>query len=135
MCLAYMHACMHAHLTLGPCSWPQFSMMFLHRDDVQAKGAHKTLPVGHRVWLFLPFMHSEVLADQERCVELYKELSAEEGLPEPLLKFISHSIQYAEAHRDVVARWGRFPHRNAIVGRESTSEEAQGLAEGTIAKF
>lgn len=102
---------------------------------MQANGAHKTLPVAHRMWLFLPFMHSEVLADQERCIELYKELEAEEGLPELLLKFASHSIQIAEAHRGVVAQWGRFPHRNAILGRESTAEEAQGLAEGTIAKW
>lgn len=43
--------------------------------------------------------------------------------------------KYARLHRDVIFKWGRFPHRNSILGRESTPEEAQGMADGTIASF
>jgi uncharacterized protein (DUF924 family) len=65
-----------------------------------------------RIFLYLPFEHSEALADQYRSVELISSLGDEEY------------IRFAEAHCDVVARFGRFPHRNAILGRPSTAEEA-----------
>lgn len=44
-------------------------------------------------------------------------------------------LQFATAHRDVVAKWGRFPHRNAMLGRKSTPEEEEGLAAGSIARW
>ena len=47
----------------------------------------------------------------------------------------ANNIKYAKAHEAVVAQWGRFPHRNAILGRESTPEEAAGIAAGTIPKW
>ena len=53
------------------------------------------------------------------------------GLRE-MAAFAAHGARYGAAHRDVVARWGRFPHRNAVLGRRSTAEEAAGLAAGTI---
>lgn len=68
-------------------------------------------------FLYMPFMHSEVLADQERCVDLFRTLDNEEGL------------KYAIEHRDIVARYGRFPHRNRVLGRESTKEESAFLEE------
>jgi uncharacterized protein (DUF924 family) len=55
-------------------------------------------------------MHSEDLADQERCVALYRGAGDE-------------NLTYAEQHRDIIRRFGRFPHRNAVLGRETTSEE------------
>lgn len=72
------------------------------------------LPV-QRQFLYLPLEHSESLADQERCVELMRTLEDFEptrGLTE-----------WAEKHRVIVARFGRFPHRNAALGRASTPEE------------
>ncbi len=45
------------------------------------------------------------------------------------------NVKYAQAHREVVAKWGRFPHRNAILGRQNTAEEAEGIAAGTIPKW
>jgi uncharacterized protein (DUF924 family) len=86
--------------------------------------AHAALDAGHdhdltqeeRVFLYLPLEHSEDLADQERCVELMRAL---DDSP------IWHD--YAVRHRDVIARFGRFPHRNAILGRESTAEECEFL--------
>jgi uncharacterized protein (DUF924 family) len=76
------------------------------------------LPV-ERLFVYLPFEHSERLADQERACELYGPLAA---FPET-----DDALRYAIAHRDVIRRYGRFPHRNAILGRASTSEELEFL--------
>lgn len=68
-----------------------------------------------RQFFYLPFMHSEELADQERSVRLYEALGNE------------NSLHFAREHRDIVARFGRFPHRNAVLGRDSTAEETEFL--------
>ncbi|MBU2956209.1 DUF924 family protein [Paracoccus sp. 1_MG-2023] len=65
-----------------------------------------------RQFFYLPFMHSEDLEDQDRSVALY------EGLGN------AHSLHFAREHRDIVARFGRFPHRNESLGRETTAQEA-----------
>lgn len=71
-----------------------------------------------RVFLLMPLEHSEDLADQKDCVRLMSAIAgAEEFLP------------YAERHLEIVARFGRFPHRNAILGRESTEAELEFLKE------
>jgi uncharacterized protein (DUF924 family) len=67
-----------------------------------------------RMFLYMPFMHSEDVADQDRCVALFAS-ALQQWLP------------YAEEHRNIVRRFGRFPHRNAIQGRPSTSEELEFL--------
>lgn len=90
------------------------------------------------MWLVLPFMHSEDLADQEECVRLAEALLADaQAVPgaDGVIGMVNFQVDYAKRHRDVVARWGRFPHRNALVGRASTPEEAAGLADGTIEGF
>lgn len=66
-------------------------------------------------FMYMPFMHSEVSADQERCVDLFRALG--EG----------DSLKYAIEHRDIVAQYGRFPHRNRVLGRESTAAEVSFL--------
>ena len=71
-----------------------------------------------REFLYLPFMHSEYLADQLRCIEL----SRKAGLAE--------SAKWAEHHADIIRRFGRFPHRNFLLGRASTPEEQAFLDEG-----
>ena len=75
------------------------------------RGFDRQVPPDRRLFLYLPFEHSEDLADQERSVELTATLGDAEQL------------DYAVRHRDIVARFGRFPHRNAILGRPSTEEE------------
>lgn len=70
-----------------------------------------------RAFFYLPFMHSESLADQDRSVVL-----CEHAAPD--------NLRFAKHHRDIVARFGRFPHRNALLGRPSTPEELQFLQEG-----
>ena len=82
---------------------------------VIAAGLDRQLPAQQRPFLYLPFEHSEDLADQERCVDLMRDLDDEELL------------DYARRHRDIVARFGRFPHRNDVLGRESTAEEVEFL--------
>ena len=77
---------------------------------------HKVDPAFRR-FFYLPFMHSESLRLQERSVALNEALGDED------------SIKWARHHHDIVARFGRFPHRNAILGRETTPEEARFLEE------
>ena len=82
-----------------------------------ACGEDAALSADERLFLYLPFEHSEDLADQELSVRLQQQLGNADWL------------RYAIAHRDLVARFGRFPHRNAALGRESTPEELAALAE------
>ncbi|MDE3177292.1 MAG: DUF924 family protein [Pseudomonadota bacterium] len=70
-----------------------------------------------RVFFLLPFEHSEALADQARSVALHR-------------LWAPHAQSYADGHCDIVRRFGRFPHRNAALGRETTPEEAAFLAQG-----
>lgn len=70
-----------------------------------------------RVFLYMPLMHSEKLADQEQSVALYTALG------------IENNLDYAVRHRDVIKRFSRFPHRNAILSRKSTAEETEYLSQ------
>lgn len=85
-------------------------------------GRHLQLPAMHRVFLYLPLEHSESLALQDQCVALFEELLATTGLEE-----LASYHRYAVAHREVIARFGRFPHRNAALGRTSTDAEREHL--------
>ena len=87
------------------------------------KGYDAELDRTERVFMYLPFMHSEVLADQERSVELTKRNN--DGGNE----FNQKNYESAIKHRDIIARFGRFPHRNEVLGRESTAEELAFLEE------
>jgi uncharacterized protein (DUF924 family) len=78
----------------------------------------RLLPV-ERLFVYLPFEHSERLEDQERACELCAPLAA---FPET-----DDALRYAIAHRDIIRRYGRFPHRNAILGRPSTPAELEFL--------
>jgi uncharacterized protein (DUF924 family) len=71
----------------------------------------KDMTPQEKQFLYMPFMHSEISADQERCVDLFKTLGNEE------------SVRYAVEHRDIIAQHGRFPHRNRVLGRQSTPAE------------
>jgi uncharacterized protein (DUF924 family) len=84
-------------------------------------GADKLLRPIERLFFYLPFEHSENLGDQERSLALYRELAAD--VPVAQQKVFSDFVDYAVRHRDIVARFGRFPHRNRILDRESTPEE------------
>jgi uncharacterized protein (DUF924 family) len=91
--------------------------------SLEALAAHedRQLEAVERVFLYLPLEHAESLAMQERSVSLYGKLAREAAADERAL--FDGFLDYAVKHRDVVARFGRFPHRNAILGRTSTPEE------------
>lgn len=67
------------------------------------------------MFVYLPFEHSEMLEDQLYSISLFETLRDVEDMAE--------AVRYAHLHHDVIARFGRFPHRNAILGRTSTAEE------------
>jgi uncharacterized protein (DUF924 family) len=81
-----------------------------------------------KTFFALPLGHSEELPHQERVVEITRRL-AEQATPE-FRRMLEHSASQARGHRDVVARFGRHPHRNAILGRRSTPDELEYLARG-----
>lgn len=94
-------------------------------DPLARYFARKAIADGHdlategpiRVFFYLPFSHSEVLADHDIPIERSTALGGD---------YLKHAI----GHRDIVARFGRFPHRNFILGRETTAEERDFLEEG-----
>ncbi|MCA9559084.1 MAG: DUF924 domain-containing protein [Myxococcales bacterium] len=78
-------------------------------------------------FLLMPLMHAEDRGLQTRCVAAFEALTASaEG---PLKAHCENFTQYARGHRDIVKRFGRFPHRNALLGRETTPEEAEFLTQ------
>ena len=79
-----------------------------------------------KTFFFMPLGHSEELAHQDMAIRLAEELAV--VAPVPFRKALEHSASQARGHRDVVARFGRHPHRNALFGRESTPEELDYLA-------
>jgi len=98
----------------------------MYATDAQARAvADAAITAGHdlqvdpqlRPFFYLPFMHSEELPDLERCIALTEALAGEH-------------LRFARHHRDIVARFGRFPHRNAVLGRPSSEQEERFLAEG-----
>jgi uncharacterized protein (DUF924 family) len=87
-----------------------------------ASGADRTLPGVRRLFVYLPFEHAENLATQEESLRLFQSLGQDEPAHADLLT-------WAEKHHAVVARFGRFPHRNAILRRTSTPDEEAFLRE------
>jgi uncharacterized protein (DUF924 family) len=83
-----------------------------------------------KTFFLLPLGHSEELAHLERAVALAEELAAAAS-PE-FRKVLEHSASQARGHRDVIARFGRQPHRNALLGRQSTPQELEYLARGEL---
>ena len=88
-----------------------------HARTAVERGLDQQLPPFQRTFVYLPFEHSESLADQDRSVALFEALGDE------------NTYDYAVRHRDIIVRFGRFPHRNVILGRESTPEELEFLKE------
>ena len=101
-----------------------------HRALAHAKagielGHDLELPPIRRYFLYMPFMHAEDCDDQETCVAVFERLV--QSVDPAHREFFRRQSEYAVAHRDIVARFGRFPHRNEILGRDTTPEEAEFL--------
>ncbi len=74
-------------------------------------GLDQAIPDEHKAFLYMPLMHSERIAHQQRAVELFEAAG------------LTDNLRFAKHHRELIQRFGRFPHRNAILGRRSTPEE------------
>jgi uncharacterized protein (DUF924 family) len=90
-----------------------------------ASGADRLLRPIERVFFYLPFEHSEDSADQQRSVELFKGLA--DNVPRKWAEIFDLYLDFAVRHKRIIDRFGRFPHRNAILGRASTTEEIEFL--------
>jgi len=87
-------------------------------DRALARGFDQAVDGMMRPFFYLPFMHSELLADQDRCVRLHEALGDADRL------------HWAKLHRDIVEKFGRFPHRNHPLGRATTPDEQEFLDGG-----
>lgn len=94
-------------------------------DAALARGFDQQLPPGRRWFLYLPFEHSESLADQERAVALFRAHAEAAGGAER--ERAEELLDYAQRHLEAIRRFGRFPHRNDVLGRETTPDEADYL--------
>lgn len=92
------------------------------------EGMDATLTPAGRVFLYMPLMHAENLALQDECVARFQRLV--NSSPDPLRDKLASNLRFAVLHRDIVAQYGRFPHRNAVLGRTTTPEEGAFLKDG-----
>jgi uncharacterized protein (DUF924 family) len=92
--------------------------------DAVAREFDLALPPVRRPFIYLPFQHSENLDDQNESVRLFRKLAGEHPA-------MAGYVEYAEHHIGVIRRFGRFPHRNVILGRVSTPEEAESIQQAT----
>jgi len=86
-----------------------------------ARGFDQAIQAAERMFFYLPFEHSETLADQERCTALFRATGD------------ADLLKWAELHADIIRRFGRFPHRNTVLGRATTREEQAFLDAGGFA--
>lgn len=93
--------------------------------DGLEQGADQALRPIHRLFYYLPLEHSENLAHQQRCVALFRELA--DAVSADQKPTFTGFIDFAVRHHDIIERFGRFPHRNRILGRQSTAEETEFL--------
>ena len=90
-------------------------------DRALARGFDQATEYALRQFFYLPFMHSEALADQDRCLRLYEKYGD------------ANTLKFANIHRDIIVKFGRFPHRNSVLGRETTAAEDEFLRSGGFA--
>ena len=93
------------------------------------KGFDRGIHPVYRVFFYLPLMHSEDLEIQRLSVEKYSALENEYAPHPEIRETLAYSTDFAQRHRDIIKRFGRYPHRNASLGRKSTPEEIEFLKE------
>lgn len=109
-------------------AFAQDDLALLLCEDGIALKQDKTLSEVERIFFYLPLEHSETPEDQERSVSVFTDLLADSR--EGFRSLIESTLQYAKDHKKVIDDFGRFPHRNKALGRDSTDEEKEWLAEG-----
>lgn len=100
-----------------PRAFSQDHMALILAQEAVSQGIDEQLPPRQRSFIYLPYMHSESLVIHEQAEELYRRLGD------------SSSLEYEIKHKRIIERFGRYPHRNEILGRESTEEEKAFLKE------
>ena len=80
-----------------------------------------------RTFIYMPFMHSEDMDDQLESIKKYGELEDQFKSNSELHKVLSQSKDFAYRHYEIIKKFGRYPHRNNILGRESTADEIEFL--------
>jgi len=85
----------------------------------------EALHLDERCFYYMPLMHSEDMAMQNKCVKLFGDLA--QSVEGRLRDRVNNNLKFAIAHRDIIERFGRFPHRNALLGRSSTVQELEFL--------
>lgn len=99
------------------------AVALLHAKQAIQKGYDRELHVVERIFMYLPFEHSERLAHQHRSVELFARLLAQS--PKAHRDGLELVYQYARTHQEAIERFGRYPHRNRVLGRETTAAELE----------
>lgn len=94
-----------------PRAFAQDPMALVLAQEAVAQGCNRELEVDRRRFLYMPYMHSESLAIHDEALRLFDQPGLEDNL------------RFEHLHRDILLRFGRYPHRNAILGRQSTAEE------------
>ena len=108
---------------------------FMHDAEAAAhciaaveSGQDQSLSRVERIFLYMPLQHTEDLGLQRRSIELFGSLAS--GADEAWREYFADTANYARLHHDIIERFGRFPHRNRILDRKSTEEEARYLSDG-----
>ena len=96
--------------------------------DALRAGQDIELPWVGRAFLYMPLMHAEDLTLQQQCVECFEQLLA--AAPSSLHQMLEGNVRAAKSHRDIIQRFGRFPHRNDALGRTSSAAEQEFLQSG-----
>ncbi|MCH8543186.1 MAG: DUF924 domain-containing protein [Alcanivorax sp.] len=94
-----------------------------------AMGMDEQLPWAARVFFYMPLMHAEDIDLQHRCIKCFER--ARDAAPEAIAAKLEGNIRFAREHAGIIERYGRFPHRNRALGRESTPEEQRFLEDGS----
>lgn len=100
-----------------PGAFAQDAQALTLAQELVASGQHKALPVAQRAFAYMPYMHSESLAIHTQAMELFDQPGLE------------NNLTFEIKHRDIIARFGRYPHRNQVLGRVSTAEEIEFLTQ------
>jgi len=112
-----------------PTAYAQDTLALSWTLDGLAHGMDLDLEPLERMFFYMPMQHSESLDIQERSVEVFAKLACSDA-PNFLRKCLLDTAKFARQHQDIIVRFGRFPHRNSVLGRESTADERDYLKGG-----
>lgn len=109
-----------------PAAWSEDSVARELSRELINSGRITDLPEQYHYFALMPLMHGETIDSQDECVKRFDDLAAAAS-SEPLKDSFEDAAKYARMHREIIVRFGRFPHRNRIMGRSSTAEEIEFL--------